>query len=113
MSTTLTSVEAMAQAIVAAHRATLALPLAPGMPWRPPPRPTTRCSSPRCRPHTRSASSTSTRCAWRAPGPHRTRRTGQLDAAHWPDEPADFDMAPFPREHAFARLPPRDSASTP
>lgn len=35
----------------------------------------------------------------------RTRRTGQFDPGAWPDEPADFHMAPYPREQAYAPCP--------
>lgn len=42
-------------------------------------------------------------CAWAA----RTQRTGAFDASTWPDEPADFGLAPWPRQAAFAPCPER------
>ena len=36
---------------------------------------------------------------------HQVQRTGQFDPLSWPDEPADFGMAPFPRDGAFAACP--------
>ncbi|MFM9917039.1 MAG: thiamine phosphate synthase [Rhizobacter sp.] len=39
--------------------------------------------------------------AWQA----RSFRTGFFDASTWPDEPADFGMAPYPRHDAFAPCP--------
>lgn len=41
--------------------------------------------------------------AWRA----QTERTGRFDAAHWPDEPADFGLQPRPHTRAFAACPRR------
>ena len=41
--------------------------------------------------------------AWAA----QTRRTGHFDATTWPDEPADFGLAPWPRQAAFAPCPER------
>ncbi len=44
--------------------------------------------------------------AWRA----QTRRTGQFDAHHWPETPADFGLRPFPptlRADAFPPCPER------
>jgi thiamine-phosphate pyrophosphorylase len=35
----------------------------------------------------------------------QVQRTGQFDPLQWPDEPADFGMAPFPRAEAFAACP--------
>ncbi|WP_439517473.1 thiamine phosphate synthase [Hydrogenophaga sp.] len=35
----------------------------------------------------------------------QVQRTGRFDARHWPDEPADFGMAPHPRPDAFAACP--------
>lgn len=37
---------------------------------------------------------------------HQVQRTGRFDPMQWPDEPADFGMAPFPRAEAFAACPP-------
>ena len=39
--------------------------------------------------------------AWQA----RFERTGQVDAGHWPDERADFGLAPWPPAPAFAPCP--------
>ncbi|MDL2337203.1 MAG: thiamine phosphate synthase [Pseudomonadota bacterium] len=39
--------------------------------------------------------------AWQA----RTLRTGRFDASTWPDEPVDFGLAPHPRADAFAPCP--------
>jgi len=41
--------------------------------------------------------------AWQA----RARRTGVMDAAHWPDDPQDFGLQPTPRAHQFAPCPER------
>lgn len=35
----------------------------------------------------------------------QTVRTGEFDAHRWPDEPADFGMAPWPRSNAFPTCP--------
>lgn len=105
MTTTLTSTEAMAQAIVNAHRATLALPL-PAHAVAPAPAsddPVFVAALQAA--HALGFIDIDAVCVARA-WATRTRRTGEFDAAHWPDEPADFDMAPFPREHAFAACPP-------
>ena len=39
--------------------------------------------------------------AWQA----QATRTGRFDPAHWPDEPADFGLRPWPRSDAFASCP--------
>jgi len=36
---------------------------------------------------------------------NQVQRTGHFDPMQWPDEPADFGMAPFPRADAFAACP--------
>jgi thiamine-phosphate pyrophosphorylase len=41
--------------------------------------------------------------AWQA----QTARTGHFDAAAWPDHPADFGLAPWPRADAFPACPQR------
>ncbi len=41
--------------------------------------------------------------AWQS----QTARTGEFDASHWPDEPADFGLANGPRPNAFAPCPKR------
>lgn len=104
MTTTLTSVEAMAQAIVAAHRHTLALPLAPGAVAPAPASDDPVFVAALRAAHALGFIDADALCVARA-WAHRARRTGQLDAAHWPDEPADFGIAPHPREHAFAPCP--------
>ncbi|MGQ3000918.1 MAG: thiamine phosphate synthase [Hydrogenophaga sp.] len=105
MSTTITSTEAMVQAIVDAHRATLALPLAPhAVPPAPASDDPVFVAALQAA-HELGFIDIDAVCVARA-WSTRTRRTGRFDAAHWPDEPADFDMAPFPREHAFAACPP-------
>lgn len=35
----------------------------------------------------------------------QSQRTGRFDPQHWPDEPADFGVEPWPRERAFASCP--------
>ncbi len=35
----------------------------------------------------------------------RFERTGEVDAAHWPDVPADFGLVPAPQTNAFAACP--------
>lgn len=35
----------------------------------------------------------------------QTARTSEFDASHWPDTPADFSMAAWPRPNAFAPCP--------
>ncbi len=37
----------------------------------------------------------------------QTVRTGEFDPHHWPDEPSDFGMAPWPRSNAFPPCPKR------
>jgi thiamine-phosphate pyrophosphorylase len=39
--------------------------------------------------------------AWQA----QADRTGHIEATHWPDEPGDFGLAPWPRDEAFAPCP--------
>ena len=39
--------------------------------------------------------------AWQA----QTQRSGQFDATHWPDQPQDFNIQPWPRADAFAPCP--------
>jgi thiamine-phosphate pyrophosphorylase len=39
--------------------------------------------------------------AWQA----QTLRTGQFDAHHWPTEPSDFGLRPWPHPQAFATCP--------
>ncbi len=97
--------EQMARAIVDAHRATLALPV-----------------EPHAEPvsvQTGDAVFTAALQAAQALGfvpddalcvarawSQQALRTGAFDAQHWPDEPADFGMAPWPRADAFAACPP-------
>jgi thiamine-phosphate pyrophosphorylase len=39
--------------------------------------------------------------AWQS----QTIRMGEFDAHHWPDDPVDFGMAPWPRSNAFPACP--------
>jgi len=94
----------MAQAIVDAHRATLALPLQPGAVAPAPAAddPVFVAALQAC--HELGfidADALSVARAWS----HRSRHTGQFDPALWPTDPADFDIAPYPRDHAYARVP--------
>ena len=92
-------------AIVEAHRATLALP---------PESPITetfsfddpiyRAAKAAC--HQlgfNDADAQSVASAWH----FQTIRTGELDTHRWPDDPADFGMASWPRPNAFAPCPKR------
>jgi len=97
------SVDAMAQAIVEAHSATVGLPVSD--------------TSPAAYHHAEHAYRAAKQAArllgfieadaecvalaWRA----RTVRTGDFDAGAWPDEPIDFGLAPHPRADAFAACP--------
>jgi thiamine-phosphate pyrophosphorylase len=103
MSNTL-NLEPMARAIVDAHRDTLALPV-----------------QPHAEPmsvQTGDAVFTAALQAAQALGfvpddalcvarawSRQVERTGRFDPLRWPDEPADFGMAPFPRTDAFAPCP--------
>lgn len=104
MTVTLTSTEAMAQAIVDAHRATLALPVNAHAVASTPASDDPVFVAALQAAHELGFIDADALCVARA-WSTRTRRTGQFDATHWPDEPADFDMAPFPRDHAFAACP--------
>ena len=97
------SVDAMAQAIVEAHRARLGLPVSDESP-----------TQYHHAEHAYRAAKQAARAlgfieadaecvalAWRA----RTQRTGEFDAGTWPDEPADFGLVPHPRTDAFAACP--------
>ena len=97
------SVDAMAQAIVEAHRATVGLPLSDESPVQY-----------HHAEHAYRAAKQAARAlgfieadaecvalAWRG----RTERTGEFDALTWPAEPADFSLAPHPRHDAFAACP--------
>lgn len=97
------SIEAMAEAIVTAHQARLGLPVSD----------TTATVHHHGDPVYRAAKQAArslgfieadAECvalAWQA----RTFRTGRFDASLWPDEPADFGIAPHPRHDAFAPCP--------
>jgi thiamine-phosphate pyrophosphorylase len=97
------SVDAMAQSIVLAHRATVGLPISDESP-----------AQYHHAEHAYRAAKQASRAlgfieadaecvalAWRA----RTERTGDFDAHTWPDEPCDFGLAPHPRSSAFATCP--------
>lgn len=104
MTTTVTSTEAMAQAIVDAHRATLALPLEPNAVAPAPASDDPVFVAALQAAHALGFIDADALCVARA-WSTRTRRTGQFDPTLWPDESADFNMAPFPRERAFAPCP--------
>ena len=97
------SVDSMAQAIVAAHRAAVGLPISDESPA------TYHHAEHAYRAAKRAARAlgfieADAECvalAWRA----RTQRTGEFDAGTWPGEPADFGLAPHPRRDAFAACP--------
>ena len=97
------SVNAMAQAIVEAHRAAVGLPVSDDSP-----------TQYHHAEHAYRAAKQAARAlgfieadaecvalAWRA----RTERTGEFDAGTWPDAPVDFGLAPHPRVDAFAACP--------
>ena len=97
------SVDAMAQAIVEAHRATVGLPISDESP-----------AQFHHAEHAYRAAKQAARAlgfieadaecvalAWRA----RSERTGDFDPRIWPEEPADFGLAPHPRSDAFAACP--------
>lgn len=97
------SVDAMAQAIVEAHRATVGLPISDETP-----------AQYHHAEHAYRAAKLAARAlgfieadaecvalAWRA----RTERTGEFDARTWPAEPGDYGLAPHPRDDAFAACP--------
>lgn len=104
MSTTTTSTEAMAQAIVHAHRDTLALPVDASTPAPAPASDDPVFVAALQAAHALGFIDADALCVARA-WSKRTRRVGHFDPAHWPDEPADFDLAPFPRQNAFAPCP--------
>ena len=97
------SVNAMAQAIVEAHRVVVGLPVSDESP-----------TQYHHAEHAYRAAKQAARVlgfieadaecvalAWRA----RTERTGEFDAGAWPDDPVDFGLAPHPRADAFAACP--------
>ena len=96
-------IDTMAQAIVAAHRQALALPLADATP------PLCEHDEPVYRAALQAATAlgfvaadaTCVAHAWR----RQARRAGRFDAAHWPAEPADFGIASGPHADAFAPCP--------
>ena len=97
------SVDAMAQAIVEAHRATVGLPISDDSPAQ------FHHAEHAYRAAKQAARAlgfieTDAECvalAWRA----RTERTGEFDALTWPAEPRDFGLAAHPRHDAFAACP--------
>ena len=96
-------IDAMAQAIIATHHARVALPVSD----------TTATVYHHGDPVYRAvkqaartlgfidADAECVALAWQA----RTLRIGRFDATVWPDEPADFGLAPHPRDNAFAPCP--------
>lgn len=97
-------VQALADAIVAAHGA-LGLALPPGAA---PARPTSEHAV------YRAALAAATRLGFIAADAEviarawqrQAERTGRADPAAWPSEPADFGLAPWPRDGAFPPCPP-------
>lgn len=97
-------IDEMAQAIVAAHGPILALPLADPTPPVPE----------HDEPEYLAALEACTALGFIAPDAlcvarawrNRTHRTGTFDAQHWPDDPVDFGVAPYPRTDTFAPCPP-------
>lgn len=100
---TLNTVNAQAQAIISAHQATLALPIqTPATPHFSSDAPVYRAAKQACL--ALGFIEIDAQClalAWQA----MNVRTGQFDPAAWPDHPADFGMAPWPRDSAFASCP--------
>ncbi|WP_313298748.1 thiamine phosphate synthase [Diaphorobacter sp.] len=102
--TSTSSVHAMAQAIVAAPGADFA-----DFPAQPAPAPAPAHADPVYQAALAACSqlgfiahdAESVAQAWQK----QTTRTGAFDAAHWPDEPADFDMQPMPHVQPFAACP--------
>ncbi len=96
-------IDEMAQAVVAAHGPFLALPLAdPTLPVPEHDEPEYLAALHACTALGFIApDALRVAHAWR----NRTRRTGAFDARQWPDDPADFGVAPYPRTDAFAPCP--------
>lgn len=97
------TVEAMARAIVEAHRASVGLPVCDMSAW---PSSSAEPTYVAARRAARALGFTGAdaECialAWQA----RTQRCGGFDASTWPDEPIDFALAPHPRTDAFAPCP--------
>jgi thiamine-phosphate pyrophosphorylase len=97
------STAAMAQAIADAHRANVALPVSDTSPTAYHGDDPVYCAAKQAA-RALGFIEADAECvarAWQA----RTRRTGRFDASVWPDEPADFGLAPHPRHDAFAPCP--------
>ncbi|MDO9314058.1 MAG: thiamine phosphate synthase [Burkholderiaceae bacterium] len=97
------SIESMAQAILAAHQARVALPVSDTTATRYHHGDPVYCAVKQAA-RAMGFIDDDAECvalAWQA----RTLRTGRFDASTWPDEPADFGMAPHPRHEAFAPCP--------
>ena len=95
-----------AQAIVAAHHTTLALPVETATQQSPDTRaePIYRAAKQACL--AMGFIEMDAEClalAWLA----MVQRTGRFDPQAWPDDPADFGMRPWPRHDAFAPCPVR------
>lgn len=103
MNTSVNALSPEAAAIVAAHQATLALPVESQVAITySSTDPVYRAAKQACR--AMGFVEIDSEClaqAWQA----MTRRTGRFDAKAWPEEPADFGMRPWPREDAFAPCP--------
>ncbi|MCW5654518.1 thiamine phosphate synthase [Hydrogenophaga sp.] len=100
----MTPTDPLAQAIVDAHRGTLALPLrAQASPL------SVQTGDPVFSASLQAAQALGfvpddALCIARA-WSRQSQRTGGFDPLRWPDEPVDFGMAPFPRSEAFAACP--------
>lgn len=97
------TIASMAHEIEAAHRATLALPLAdPAVAAPESDEPVYRAALQACR--ALGFIAADAQCvahAWR----RQVLRGVPFDATRWPDDPADFGMSPWPREPSFAACP--------
>lgn len=100
---TLNNVNAQAQAIISIHQATLALPIqTPATSLFSSDVPVYRAAKQAC--IALGFIEVDAEClarAWQA----MSARTGQFEPAAWPDHPADFGMAAWPRANAFASCP--------
>lgn len=100
---TMNTLNAQAQAIIAAHQATLGLPIeTPATPLFSSEAPVYRAAKQACL--ALGFIEIDAEClahAWQA----MSVRTGQFEPAVWPDHPADFGMARWPRAKAFANCP--------
>ncbi|MDO9505188.1 MAG: thiamine phosphate synthase [Hydrogenophaga sp.] len=98
------NVQSMAQSIVRAHQATLALPLVPGaQPLKGDAGDMVFAAALQAA-HLLGFVPADALClaqAWS----QQSLRTGEFHPEQWPTEAVDFGMAPWPRQHAFASCP--------